>query len=170
MPGTIRPALPHEGIALTDLVIRSKAYWGYDSAFLAASRPALTLTARRIAEDVVYVYQDGQQALGVYDLRIVATRGDVDLFFVAPAAIRTGVGRALWQHLVDQARHRGVRRLMIESDGAYILSLTGRFAGCRGPVLVAMRSPKRGFPVMGRCVTFVPTDASAGLPPVKLSM
>ena len=116
MPGTIRPALPHEGIALTDLVIRSKAYWGYDSAFLAASRPALTLTARRIAEDVVYVYQDGQQALGVYDLRIVATRGDVDLFFVAPAAIRTGVGRALWQHLVDQARHRGVRRLMIESD------------------------------------------------------
>ena len=116
MQGTIRPALAHEGIALTDLVMRSKAYWGYDSELLAASRSALTLTARRIAEDVVYVYQDEQQALGVYDLRVVATRGDVDLFFVAPAAIRTGIGRALWQHLVDQARQRGVRRLMIESD------------------------------------------------------
>ena len=29
--------------------------------------------------------------------------------------------------------------------GAYILSLTGRFAGCRSPILAAMRSPKRGF-------------------------
>ena len=32
-----------------------------------------------------------------------------------------------------------------KTNGAYILCLTGRFAGCRGPVLVAMRSPKRGF-------------------------
>ena len=27
----------------------------------------------------------------------------------------------------------------------YVLSLTGGFAGCRGPILAAMRSPKRGF-------------------------
>ena len=41
--------------------------------------------------------------------------------------------------------------------GAYILSLTGRFAGCRGPVLVAMRSPKSGFSGHGP-LCYVRTD------------
>ena len=41
--------------------------------------------------------------------------------------------------------------------GAYILSLTGRFAGCRGPVLVAMRSPKSGFSGHGS-LCYVRTD------------
>ena len=41
--------------------------------------------------------------------------------------------------------------------GAYILSLTGRFAGCRGPVLVAMRSPKSGFSSHGP-LCYVRTD------------
>ena len=38
-----------------------------------------------------------------------------------------------------------VRKMLRHSEGAYILSLTGRFAGCRGPVLVAMWSPKSSF-------------------------
>ena len=42
-------------------------------------------------------------------------------------------------------------------NGAYILSLTGRFAGCRGPVLVAMRSPKSGFSGHGP-LCYVRTD------------
>ena len=41
--------------------------------------------------------------------------------------------------------------------GAYILSLTDRFAGCRGPVLVAMRSPKSGFSGHGP-LCYVRTD------------
>ena len=44
-----------------------------------------------------------------------------------------------------------------EIYGAYILSLTDRFAGCRGPVLVAMRSPKSGFSGHGP-LCYVRTD------------
>ena len=43
------------------------------------------------------------------------------------------------------------------NKGVYILSLTGRFAGCRGPVLVAMRSPKSGFSGHGP-LCYVRTD------------
>ena len=42
-------------------------------------------------------------------------------------------------------------------NGAYILSLTDRFAGCRGPVLVAMRLPKSGFSGHGP-LCYVRTD------------
>ena len=50
------------------------------------------------------------------------------------------------------------------------LRLTGRFAGCRGPRHSCNAVAEEWFSGHGRCVTFVPTDASAGLPPVKLSM
>ena len=46
---------------------------------------------------------------------------------------------------------------MAVAVGAYILSLTDRFAGCRGPVLVAMRSPKSGFSGHGP-LCYVRTD------------
>lgn len=116
MPGIIRPALPHEAGALTELILRSKAHWGYDTEFMTLNRPALTLTADRIAEHEVHVYETGDAALGIYDLQILATHADVELLFVAPEAIGTGVGRALWQHMVERARQRGISRLTIESD------------------------------------------------------
>ena len=53
--------------------------------------------------------------------------------------------------LLDINMHKGVIK------GAFILSLTDRFAGCRGPVLVAMRSPKSGFSGHGP-LCYVRTD------------
>jgi hypothetical protein len=40
----IRPARPSEAHALTALVLRSKAHWGYDAGFMAQVRPVLTVT------------------------------------------------------------------------------------------------------------------------------
>ena len=58
--------------------------------------------------------------------------------------------------LAHQLNH-GSMALNIQIKGAYILSLTDRFAGCRGPVLVAMRSPKSGFSGHGP-LCYVRTD------------
>jgi GNAT superfamily N-acetyltransferase len=41
---------------------------------------------------------------------------DLDKLFVEPQRIRTGVGRALIAHAIDEARRRGARRLTILSD------------------------------------------------------
>ena len=41
---------------------------------------------------------------------------DLDKLFVEPQWIRTGVGRALVAHAVDEARRRGARRLTVLAD------------------------------------------------------
>jgi GNAT superfamily N-acetyltransferase len=41
---------------------------------------------------------------------------DLDALFVEPAAIRQGVGRRLWEHVVDTARSLGFTSLEFQSD------------------------------------------------------
>jgi len=41
---------------------------------------------------------------------------DLDKLFVEPQWIRTGVGRALMAHAIDEARRRGAKRLTILAD------------------------------------------------------
>ena len=41
---------------------------------------------------------------------------DLDKLFVEPQQIRTGVGRVLMAHAIDEARRRGAKRLTILSD------------------------------------------------------
>ena len=112
----IRPARPGEAEALTDLALRSKAYWGYDAAFMAACRAELTVTPAQAASGLVQVYEEGGRALGFYLLEVRNGSADVAMLFVEPAAIGRGIGRALWQHLVAEARRLELAKVTIESD------------------------------------------------------
>ena len=112
----IRPARPGEEDALSALARRSKAHWGYDPAFLAACRAELTVTPAQAASGRVKVYEDRGRALGFYLLELRGRGADVPMFFVEPAAIGRGVGRALWAHLVGEARRLGLDKVTIESD------------------------------------------------------
>lgn len=54
--------------------------------------------------------------LGFYSLDEREGAVDVAFFFVAPEAIRTGVGRRLWNHLEVTAQEMGAEVVHIESD------------------------------------------------------
>ncbi|MFJ9031362.1 GNAT family N-acetyltransferase [Streptomyces sp. NPDC102274] len=114
----IREARPEEAPVLSALVLRSKAHWGYDEAFLAACRDELTIsscevTARRltVAED-----ETSGEALGVASLEGRAPDGTLGLLFVEPRVIGRGIGRALYANVLDTARELGFERLTIDSD------------------------------------------------------
>jgi GNAT superfamily N-acetyltransferase len=103
----IRPGRPGEEAELTELAIRSKGHWGHDAAFLERSRTALTLHPGDIGRlDVRVAERDGVLAgfSAVGD-------GELELLFVDPPAIGTGVGAALLRDVL--ARHSP---LVIESD------------------------------------------------------
>ncbi len=119
LPGRLlRPAEAQECGVLTALALRSKAYWGYESAFLQACRADLTVRPEDVAAGRVMVLVEEDTVLGLYAL----TQGErpqeagVPLFFVEPAAIGQGLGRAMWLNLVAKAQAAGYRRLKIESD------------------------------------------------------
>ena len=118
----IRRAVVSDAPGLSDLAMRSKAVWGYDDDFLATCVDELTVTADQIAEhDVWLAERDGSAAepIGFYDLAMgVHGRGTAELrlLFVDPSAKGTGVGGALWRHMVGRAGALDVKSVFLDAD------------------------------------------------------
>ncbi|MEU7730151.1 GNAT family N-acetyltransferase [Streptomyces sp. NPDC040724] len=113
----VRAARAAEAAALTELVMRSKAHWGYDAGFLAACAPELRIrpdevTARRI----VVAENERGTVLGLASLEGAPPLAALGLLFVEPSAIGQGVGRLLYRDVLRRAVELGVRRLVIDAD------------------------------------------------------
>jgi GNAT superfamily N-acetyltransferase len=112
----IRRATEGDAARLTALALRSKAVWGYDAAFMDVCRAELTISADGIRDRPTFVIEDRGQLAGFYQLRLSWPGAEVAQFFIAPEAIRRGLGRRLWRHLERTARSAGAHRLEVDSD------------------------------------------------------
>jgi GNAT superfamily N-acetyltransferase len=115
----IKQARADEADRLTDICLRAKAHWGYDDAFMALSREALTITPAMIAEGRVIRAENGNgEILGVATAMPLAPKGVFDLgqMFVDPGAMRTGVGRKLFEAIVALIAAEGATKLVILAD------------------------------------------------------
>lgn len=113
----LRPARQSEAQALSELCFRSKAHWGYDADFMAQSRKALTISRAKIRDNPVVIAVDAAgDLLGVYALAVDGDIVDLDLLFVDPKAIGTGIGRALFDDAVNEARTLGGREMTVLAD------------------------------------------------------
>ena len=130
---TIRRARSDEADLLSDLAVRSKATWGYSDEFMQLCVPLLRVTPDYIAHHPVFVAAADDRVLGFYSLNAERYQLELDLLFVAPDALRTGVGRALCAHALATARAAGFSELFVESDpGAEIFY--ARMSGVRDRV------------------------------------
>src|SRR3954447_1071030 len=88
----IRSARSGEASAITALVLRSKAHWGYDEAFMAAAAAELTVTEEDLSRaDVLVAEREDGTLAGV-----AAVDGTVlELLFVDPDAMGRGLGGRL---------------------------------------------------------------------------
>jgi GNAT superfamily N-acetyltransferase len=112
----LRPARPDEADLLSDLAVRSKAYWGYDDDFLAGSRIQLAVRPDEVVERRVTVAEVDGSVVGFYSLEGEPPVGELGLMFVDPAHIRRGVGLRLWTHAVSAARVAGLASFTIDAD------------------------------------------------------
>ena len=114
----IRAAMAPEAASLSELCFLSKQAWGYDDAFMAASRDALTISEAAIEAGLVWVCAgEGGALLGVAE--IGPPEGgiaELDKLFVAPSAFRKGVGAALLGAAAREAARRGAHGLRILAD------------------------------------------------------
>jgi len=112
----VRPARADEAEILTDLSLRSKAFWGYDAGFLARCRAVMTVKARSIETYPHYVAELDGRIAGFYGFEPEAEGVGLDYLFVETNLVGRGVGRALWRHAVDTARGLGHPALIVVSD------------------------------------------------------
>ena len=117
----LRRAVPADAPALTDLALRSKRSNGHDDAFMSACREELTVTAEALRGGDCWVADDGE-ARGFATLRPGGADGigEVHALFVDPGRQRAGIGRALWERLVERARERSFVELRLDADPAAV--------------------------------------------------
>jgi GNAT superfamily N-acetyltransferase len=129
---SLRPGTCHEAQQLTELALRSKGWWGYSESFLQTCRAELTLSPQT-AEQTTVAQVDGHPA-GFYLLSPIppgsplappfgagsqvtaSSHGSLDMLFVDPEFIGTGVGRVLAEDARRVAGAHGWTHLLIESD------------------------------------------------------
>ena len=114
----VRQARPEESRLLTELTVRSKAYWGYDHAFLESARQDLEFHASKFLPDFhVYILEAEEEPLGYCSL-ICVDNNTVELhdLFIEPHYIRKGYGKQLWNYAVNLARSLGFSRLVLTAD------------------------------------------------------
>lgn len=113
----IREARPEEAAELSGLVLRSKAHWGYEEAFLESCRAELAIAPDEVtARRTVVAERDPDGVVGVATLEGTAPDGHIGLLFVEPSEIGRGIGRRLYGHVLAAAREAGFTRLTVESD------------------------------------------------------
>lgn len=113
----IRQAAPADAETLTQLAWRSKAYWGYDEAFMTVARPVLRIQPDKIREYEFFMAETAGQIAGFYSLE--DPQGDtitLGNLFIDPDYIGGGVGRKLLHHALAKARSKGYQFMILEAD------------------------------------------------------
>ena len=112
---TIRRAKLQEAALLSDLSVRSKAYWGYDDAFIQDAVADLTLEPIHIENGMVYVSEYQDQIIG-YNAFCIDDAPEMTALFVEPDFIGKGIGFGLWEHAVNFAKEQKWSKFKIVAD------------------------------------------------------
>ncbi|WP_027964100.1 GNAT family N-acetyltransferase [Halalkalibacillus halophilus] len=110
----VRKAKHEEVDLLSEIAMKSKAYWGYSKDFLHKCNDELTVTKDSIDHNFVYVIEKDRKLIGFYNLSI--NQKELDALFIAPDFIGKGVGRVLWSDLIEKAKESNLKDFTIESD------------------------------------------------------
>jgi GNAT superfamily N-acetyltransferase len=111
LPLTIRTPRLDELPCLSDLCFRSKAVWGYDEKFMEACRGELSLEPRDLQLTPIAVAECDGKPIGVAQVKVVDDEADLLKLFVEPAALHSGIGKALFVWATDVAKKLGATRL-----------------------------------------------------------
>ena len=118
-PIQIRPASVDERETLSELGLRSKAYWGYSAEFMAACREEMTLTVEDFENPDFqpFAAEQGCNIVGYYALnKLSDTDVELEALFVDPEQIGKGIGRMMLDHAKATARSNGSTTMIIQGD------------------------------------------------------
>ena len=112
----IRPAHPNEASRLSAIAVEAKAYWGYAPEQIERWGNELIVTATNIAATPTFVAELDDEIVGFYSIVPSSQFWRLDNLWVAPAFMRRGIGRALFEHAVATALRGGSKGIAIDAD------------------------------------------------------
>jgi ribosomal protein S18 acetylase RimI-like enzyme len=112
----IRPVIPGDAAALSQIALTAKAHWGYPERWLEIWKPQLTFSPEYFERNESWVAEKDGLPIAFYTLQEKDGYAWIENLFVSPEFIGKGVGKTLFLHAVALARQRGYETLQLEAD------------------------------------------------------
>jgi N-acetylglutamate synthase-like GNAT family acetyltransferase len=112
----VRRAVASDAQALTDLVFRAKAHWGYPRVWMEAWRAELIVSSHYIELHRVILAEVDQQLAGFYGLEFRTDVAHLEHLWVEPTRIGSGLGRKLLGLACDDARANDYKVVELVAD------------------------------------------------------
>ena len=112
---------PDQFDAVNAMILRSKAFWGYDAQMMAKMQTVLRLDPEAARQGRAIAAYQSDAPVGLAQISAPYDAGAdravmLDLLFIAPEAIGSGLGKQLYDWALDQARMADAVSLHILSD------------------------------------------------------
>ena len=109
----IRLAKTSEAEKLTNLAIRSEAYWGYNDVFMDKFKEIYKVTEHFIDNNPTFVICENDEVIGFYAIIISKEKNELEYFYIEPQLIGKGYGQALWNHLIDYCKGLKIKDIQL---------------------------------------------------------
>ncbi len=102
---------------LNDIMARSKAYWGYDAAFMKKFMESFCVRADYIHQQNTFIFSLGLEDVGWYSFSQNSEHQlELDNFFLHPDYIGKGIGKTMWNDCVSTAKSYNAPFFVVWSD------------------------------------------------------
>src|SRR5437667_6922803 len=112
----IRRAQPDEAAVLTEIAHAAKRHWGYPENWIEHWQDDLTITPDFIARNEMYVAVNGEEIAGCYALVMRDSLAELEHMWIRPEHMGNGVGRALFNQIVERARTLDAKAVDLSAD------------------------------------------------------
>src|SRR4051794_38785910 len=109
-------AIAENAATLTEIAHAAKRHWRYPERWIESWREILTMRPEFIAANIAFCAIEDDRIVGFY---VLTTENDglhLDHLWILPTAMRRGIGRALLEHAIAQAKDRDFDSIRIEAD------------------------------------------------------
>ena len=138
----IRSARVQEHDGLTRIALEAKAHWGYRAEDLARWQADLTVSPGSLAQLQTFVAELDGQIVGFFQLSFTPGGPALEHFWVLPAHMGKGIGRALLERALREAAARGKGDLHIDADP----NAEGFYTACGAGRIGEKSAPAAGQP------------------------
>ena len=112
----IRRAQPDEAAALTEIAHAAKRHWDYPENWIEHWKDDLTITPDFIATNEMYVAVAGEEIAGCCALVMSDSLAELEHMWIRPEHMGNGVGRALFNQIVESAAIHNARVVELSAD------------------------------------------------------
>lgn len=105
----IRRAKVDEYEILTDIAIKSEAYWGYDSDYMDKFKSIYNVSEEFIKNNPTVLIEEDNSIIGFYGLICKDNETSLECFFIEPKHIGKGYGKLLWSYLVSYCKNLAIK-------------------------------------------------------------